>query len=176
VCRYIGLLFDSIDEEITYARQPKYRTQLKHILAEHRRYDELAEEYLVDKSLVDAVKYFVKSYQTHQTRTSVIRAVDVTISYTESVLLIEGIYRKSDQDLAQALIEKVHPFAIFASREAALKVNVILHSKQCPRPLTTRYMCYRLTYFMSTRALIMSAPRLPEHGTKLVKPTDTCEH
>ncbi|CCO31945.1 TPR and ankyrin repeat-containing protein 1 AltName: Full=Lupus brain antigen 1 homolog [Rhizoctonia solani AG-1 IB] len=122
--KYIGLLFDSIDEEITYARQPKYRTQLKHILAEHRRYDELAEEYLVDKSLVDAVKYFVKSYQTHQTRTSVIRAVDVTISYTESVLLIEGIYRKSDQDLAQALIEKVHPFAIFASREAALKVDL----------------------------------------------------
>ncbi|KAF8751908.1 hypothetical protein RHS01_08270 [Rhizoctonia solani] len=120
--KYIGLLFDSVDEKIIYARQSKYRTQLKHILAEHRRYDELAEEYLVDKNLVDAVKYFVKSYRANRVQTSIVRAAALAIDYTESVLLIEGTYRKNDYDLAKSLVEKVQPFASFTGRDEFVKV------------------------------------------------------
>ncbi|ELU40337.1 glycosyl hydrolases family 39 domain-containing protein [Rhizoctonia solani AG-1 IA] len=112
----------NVDEKIIYARQSKYRTQLKHILAEHRRYDELAEEYLVDKNLVDAVKYFVKSYRANRVQTSIVRAAALAIDYTESVLLIEGTYRKNDYDLAKSLVEKVQPFASFTGRDEFVKV------------------------------------------------------
>ncbi|CAE6340573.1 unnamed protein product [Rhizoctonia solani] len=128
--KYIGLLFDSIAEKITYARQPKYRTQLKHMLAEHRRYDELAEEHLIDKKPADAAKYFIKSYQTYQNRSSIARAVNVATNYTESVLLVEGTYRKNDQDLAKALVEKVQPFASCASRDACLRID-LFHAYLC---------------------------------------------
>ncbi|KAG8707146.1 hypothetical protein FRC11_007662, partial [Ceratobasidium sp. 423] len=72
--KYIGLVFDSVDEKIAYARQPQYRTQLKHILAGHRRYHDLAEVFLVEKNLIEAVKFFVKAYEHHRTRPSVVRA------------------------------------------------------------------------------------------------------
>ncbi|EUC55290.1 glycosyl hydrolase family 39 domain protein [Rhizoctonia solani AG-3 Rhs1AP] len=122
--KHIGLVFDTVDEQVTYARQPQYKTQLKQILANHRRYHELAEEYLIEKNLADAVKYFLKAYQTHQTHPSILRAVDLTIGHTESVLLVEGTYRKNDQDLAKALVEKVQPFASCAQRDDCLKVDM----------------------------------------------------
>ncbi|KDN35985.1 hypothetical protein RSAG8_11136, partial [Rhizoctonia solani AG-8 WAC10335] len=128
--KYIELLFDTVDEQIIYARQPQYRTQLKHILADHRRYHELAEEILIERNLADSVKYFVKAYQTHRTRTSILRAVDLTIGYMESVLLVEGTYRKNDQDLVRILVEKVQPFASCAKHDSCRKID-LLHSYLC---------------------------------------------
>ncbi|CAE6450559.1 unnamed protein product [Rhizoctonia solani] len=128
--KYIGLVFDTVDEQVIYARQPQYRTQLKQILANHQRYHELAEEFLIEKNLADAVKYFLKAYQTHKTRSSILRAVDLTVGHTESVLLLEGTYRKIDQDLAKALVEKVQPFASCAKHDDCLKVDMF-HSYLC---------------------------------------------
>ncbi|CAE6528500.1 unnamed protein product [Rhizoctonia solani] len=122
--KYIGLVFDTVDETVTYARLRQYRTQLKHILAGHRRYHELAEEFLVEKNLTDAVKFFVKAYEHHRTRPSIVRAADLAIAHTESVLLVEGTYRKNDQDLAKSLIENVRPFACCLGRESYLKIDL----------------------------------------------------
>ncbi|KAJ1300868.1 hypothetical protein OPQ81_002507 [Rhizoctonia solani] len=122
--REYNLVFDSIDEKIAYARRPQYRTQLKHILAEHQRYHELAEELLIEQKLVDAVQYFIKAYQYHGTRSSVVRAADLTIEHTEAVLLVEATYRKNDQDLAKSLLEIVQPFACCVERESYLKIDL----------------------------------------------------
>ncbi|KAH7325422.1 hypothetical protein B0J17DRAFT_681298 [Rhizoctonia solani] len=125
--KYLSLVFDTDDEKIKYARHPDYRVQLKYILAQHKRYHELAEELLIENRLADAVRHFVEAFQQHRTRASIARAVDLAIDYTESVLLVEATYLKNSQELAKTLIEHVQPFASCTKRESYLKID-LFHS------------------------------------------------
>jgi hypothetical protein len=116
-------LFDTIDEKIAYARKHKFKAQLKHILEEHGRYDELAEEYLEENNLTQGVECYVKAYRNYHTRPSIKRAVSLSIDYVESVLLVEGTYRKNSQELAKSLVQKVQPFASQSSNDSCLTVS-----------------------------------------------------
>ncbi|KAG8701590.1 hypothetical protein FRC11_012041, partial [Ceratobasidium sp. 423] len=120
----LALVFDTVGEKITYARERKYRTQLKYMLAELQRYDELAEEYVAEGNLTNAVAYCLKAYEDYQTRTSIVRAVEVVIGYTQSVLLVEGTYRKNDQDLAKSLVKTIRPFVNLAGRDSRTKIDL----------------------------------------------------
>ncbi|CAE6536920.1 unnamed protein product [Rhizoctonia solani] len=120
----LSLVFDTFDEKITYARERKYKTHLKYMLAEAERYDELAEEHVAEDNLTDGVAYFIKAYENYQTRTSIIRAVEVVIGYTESVLLVEGTYRKNDQDLAKSLVKTIRPFVNLAGGDSSVKIDL----------------------------------------------------
>ncbi|KAG8735089.1 hypothetical protein FRC10_011007 [Ceratobasidium sp. 414] len=122
--RQLGPLFDSVDDKITYARDRGYKVQLKRILDEHKRYDELASEYLDEDDLDRGVEYYVMAYQHHRTDSSIKRAVNLSLEYIESLVLIEGIYRKTSQDLARSLVSMIQPFAGQTDSESCLAVDL----------------------------------------------------
>ncbi|CAE6436866.1 unnamed protein product [Rhizoctonia solani] len=120
----LGPLFDSAEEKIKYARDRNLKVQLKHVLEEHQYYDELAIEYIEEGDLDQGVGYYVKAYRHHRTDLSIKQAVTLAIEYAESVLLIEGVYRKTSHELAKSLIRKVRPFAVKADSESCLTVDL----------------------------------------------------
>ncbi|CAE6496666.1 unnamed protein product [Rhizoctonia solani] len=120
----LGPLFDLVEDKIKYARVRNLKMQLKHILQEHRYYDELAVEYLDEGDLDQGVEYYVMAYRHHRTDTSIKQAVTLTIEYAESVLLLEGVYRKTSHELAKSLIRKVQPFAIKTDSESCLTIDL----------------------------------------------------
>ncbi|CAE6542887.1 unnamed protein product [Rhizoctonia solani] len=120
----LGRLFDSVEDKIKYARDRNFKTQLKHILQEHKCYDELAVEYLEEEDLDQGVECYVMAYRHHRTESSIKRAVTLTIEYAESVLLLEGVYRKNSHELAKSLVRKVQPFASNAGSESCLTVDL----------------------------------------------------
>ncbi|CAE6496461.1 unnamed protein product [Rhizoctonia solani] len=120
----LGSLFDSVEDKIEYARGRNLKIQLKHILQEHKYYDELAIEYLDEEDLDQGVEYYVMADRHHHTSSSIKQAVTLTIEYVESVLLLEGVYRKTSHELAKALIRKVQPFASKADSESCRTVDL----------------------------------------------------
>ena len=122
--RSLGPLFDTVDDKITYVRQQGFKAQLRDILEQHQRFDELAEEYLHEDDLDRGVRYYVEGYQCHHTTSSIVHAVELALGYVESVLLIEGVYRKSSYDLARSLITRVQPFAGQADSESCRAVSL----------------------------------------------------
>ncbi|KAH7337230.1 P-loop containing nucleoside triphosphate hydrolase protein [Rhizoctonia solani] len=120
----LGPLFNSAEDKIKYARDRNLKVQLKHILEEHQYYDELAVEYLDEGDLDQGVGYYVKAYRHHRTVLSIKQAVTLAIEYAESVLLVEGVYRKTSHELAKSLIRKVQPFAIKTDSESCLTVDL----------------------------------------------------
>ncbi|KAF8595241.1 P-loop containing nucleoside triphosphate hydrolase protein [Ceratobasidium sp. AG-I] len=122
--RPLGPLFDTVDEKITYVRQRDFKVQLRHILAQHQRFDELAEEYLHEGDLDRGVQYYIEGYQCHHTTASVVHAVELALGYIESVLLIEGVYRKTSHDLARSLVNRVQPFASQADPESCQTIDL----------------------------------------------------
>lgn len=109
--RPLGPLFDTVDEKIAYVRQHNLKVQLKRILEQHQRFDELAQEYLDEDDLDHGVQYYVEGYRCHHTSSSIVRAVELAIEYIESVILVEGVYRKGSHDLARSLVSRVQPYA-----------------------------------------------------------------
>jgi hypothetical protein len=93
------------------------------VLEEHHYYDDLATEHLNEGDLSQGVEYYVMAYRHHRTESSIKRAVTLTIEYVESVLLLEGVYRKNSHELAKSLIRKVHPFASQTDSESRLTVR-----------------------------------------------------
>ncbi|KAG8680120.1 hypothetical protein FRC08_016520, partial [Ceratobasidium sp. 394] len=122
--RQLGPLFDSVDDKVAYARNHGYKSQLKRILDEHKRYDELAVEYLDEEDLDHGVECYVKAYQHHRADSSIKRAVNLSLEHIESVVLLEGIYRKTSHDLAKSLVGKVQPFASQTDSESCLAVDL----------------------------------------------------
>ncbi|CAE6472733.1 unnamed protein product, partial [Rhizoctonia solani] len=120
----LGPLFDSVEDKVKYARDRNLRVQLKHILEEHQYYDELAVEYLGEGDLNQGVEYYVMAYRHHRADSSIEKAVALAIEYAESVLLLEGVYRKFSHDLAKSLIRKVQPFATKTDTESRLTVDL----------------------------------------------------
>ncbi|KAG8795770.1 hypothetical protein FRC12_009777 [Ceratobasidium sp. 428] len=118
--RQLGPLFDSVDEKVKYARNSGFKTQLKHILGEHQRYDELAEEHLNDHELDRGVECYVKAYQHHRTSHSIQLAVDLSLKHIKSVVLLEGTYRKIPYELAKSLASTIQPYASLADPESCI--------------------------------------------------------
>ncbi|CAE7144637.1 unnamed protein product [Rhizoctonia solani] len=120
----LGPLFDSVEDKINYARNRNLKVQLKHILQEHQHYDELAIEYLEEDDLEQGVENYVMAYRHHRTDASIERAVTLTLEYVESVMLLEGVYRKAAHNLAKSLIRKVQPFASKTDSESCRTVDL----------------------------------------------------
>lgn len=117
-------MFDTVDEKVAYVRERNLKVQLKRILEQHQRFDELAEEYLGEDDLDHCVQYYVEGYQCHQTPSSIVRAVDLALDYIEPVFLIEGAYRKSSQELAKSLVSRVQPYAGHVGPESCRAVSL----------------------------------------------------
>lgn len=120
----ITLLFASIDGQLDFARRNNFRTQLKHILETDRRYDELAEEYMKEQDVKKAVDWCFRAYQDHGNYSSIDCAVRFSISYAESVLPVEGTYRKNAQDIAKSVVQRVQPHANQSEMDLRLAVSV----------------------------------------------------
>lgn len=116
-------MFDTVDEKVAYARDHNFKVELKCILDEHHRYDELAEEYLKEDNLSRGVEYYVSAYRHHGTCASISQAVRLALGLAQSVLLVEGVYRKIPYEQAKSLIEMVHPFASQADADSFLTVS-----------------------------------------------------
>ncbi|KAG9100907.1 hypothetical protein FS749_011852 [Ceratobasidium sp. UAMH 11750] len=113
-----------MDDKVAYARNHGYKTQLMRMLDEHKRYDELAVEYLDEEDLGHGVECYVRAYQRHRTNSSITRAVNLSLEHIESVVLLEGIYRKTSHDLATSLVGKVQLFASQTDSESCLAVDL----------------------------------------------------
>lgn len=122
---------------ITFARQQKFTAQLKDILEQHERYDDLAEEYLKEKNINKGVEYLIKAHRHHHTHPSLTRAINVAINYAQSIVLVHGTYRKAAYNSAKAVIQKVQPFACKSDIDSCLMVSFKFSSILTFQPTTS---------------------------------------
>ncbi|KAH7339885.1 hypothetical protein B0J17DRAFT_657189 [Rhizoctonia solani] len=111
-------LFDSIEDELLYARKHAYWEQLKQLLEFHERFDELARVHLDDRAISKGLDWFLHAYNHHRTVSSLNEAASVVIRHAEWTLPLEG--KRSVQALEQLdmMIDKV------AVSQAKLKPTV----------------------------------------------------
>ncbi|CAE6472529.1 unnamed protein product [Rhizoctonia solani] len=84
-------LFDfSLDDELSYARKNKFRPQLKHLLEQNERFNELAAVYLEERMLADALNCFLKDFIKYDRAASLSDAASVVFGYAENVFGLES--------------------------------------------------------------------------------------
>ncbi|KAG8738663.1 hypothetical protein FRC10_006610 [Ceratobasidium sp. 414] len=93
-----------LDAQLAYAREHGYRPQLKYLLKTHEKYDDLAALYIEEGSILAGVEYFLKSYLATRGTSRIENAVNATIDYAETILLLEGQFRElARKDLLAAI-------------------------------------------------------------------------
>ncbi|KAG9084811.1 hypothetical protein FRC06_003888, partial [Ceratobasidium sp. 370] len=97
-------IFPDLDAQLAYAREHGYRPQLKCLLQAHQKYDELAELYLEEGLIPAGVEHYLTAYRVHGGTSRLEYAVNATITYAETILLLEGQYRElARKDLLRAI-------------------------------------------------------------------------
>ncbi|CAE6538243.1 unnamed protein product, partial [Rhizoctonia solani] len=117
-------LFDSIEDQLSYARKYGYWDQLKQLLELHKQFDELARLHLDQRAIAKGLDWFLHAYNHHKKASSLNEAAKVVIRYAEWTLPLEG--KRSPRALEQlgVMMDKVitHQDRIHSAPRKALKL------------------------------------------------------
>ncbi|CUA75351.1 TPR and ankyrin repeat-containing protein 1 [Rhizoctonia solani] len=99
----------SLDDELSYARENNFRLQLKHLLEENERFDELAAVYFDERTLEKALEYFLRSFVTYHRTASLVEGAKVVLGYSEIVFGLESRRSTASLNRLRTMINALKP-------------------------------------------------------------------
>jgi hypothetical protein len=102
-------IFETVDEQLSYANDSGFISQRKDLLELYDRFDELARTHLNEKSLGKGLGYFLRAFQHHGQVSSLKEATNAVVNHAEWVFVLEGTRSQASLEQLQAMITKLYP-------------------------------------------------------------------
>ncbi|KAG8738662.1 hypothetical protein FRC10_006609, partial [Ceratobasidium sp. 414] len=114
-----------LEAQLSYACKHGYLSQRKYLLRTHKRFDELIQLYLDEKSFLDCVDCYIAAYHLDGVHSRIDCAVRTTINFGQNILLLEGQAREPSRRGLLDAIALIRPYLGQVGQESQKWVNFI---------------------------------------------------